>query len=254
MINIILCVKVVLSDILYKDNNIVDKYMLNPFDLYALELVLEIKRTTECKITCLCMGKEEIKEALVQCKAMGADDIILLSDKKFAGADTYATVYVLAQALKNLDYDIVVCGKQAVDGETGQVPYGLAARLNCICMGAISEIEVLEKNRVIVTQQKDNIKRKLACKLPIVMTYDDCTLKSPTINLMALKRAEKYQVTILKAQDLNLDTDKVGQQGSKTEVYSSTKPEYRKAEPILLQDEMEEMISKIYDILRIRKG
>ena len=76
MINIILCVKVVLSSIVYKNNNIVDKYMLNPFDLYALEQVLEIKRTTECKITCLCMGKEEIKEALVQCKAMGADDII----------------------------------------------------------------------------------------------------------------------------------------------------------------------------------
>ena len=71
---------------------------------------------------------------------------------------------------------------------------------------------------------------------------------------MALKRSEKYQMTILRTQDLNLDTDKVGQQGSKTKVYSSTRPEYRKAEPILLQDEMGEMISKIYDILRIRKG
>lgn len=253
MINIVLCMKVVLSNIVCNDNNVVDKYMLNPYDLYALEQLLELKKTTECKITCLCMGKDEIMNVLVQCKAMGADDIILLSDPNFAGADTFATTYVLSQAIKTIDYDIVVCGKQAIDGETGQVPYGLAVRLNCICISNTINIEMVKSESLIVNQQKDNNRRKIAIRLPVVITYNDFTLKRPRINLLALKRAQAYKINIRNAQDMNLDINKVGQKGSKTEVYSGSKLEYKKAETIYIDGEIDERIEKVNDILHIYK-
>src|SRR5690554_6269703 len=100
MINVVVCVKVVSANLIGRKEKVDGIYGLNPYDMYALNKVIELKKKVPCKITCLCMGKEDVKDVLVHCKAMGVDEAILLSDRLFSGSDTYATTYTLALAIK----------------------------------------------------------------------------------------------------------------------------------------------------------
>ena len=95
--------------------------IINPFDLHALEAGLQIKDKLGAKVTVLTMGPPQAETALREAVSMGADEAVLLTDRAFAGADTWATSYTLAKAIKKLSADIVFCGKQAIDGDTAQV-------------------------------------------------------------------------------------------------------------------------------------
>ena len=96
--------------------------IINPFDTYAIEEAIRLKEKFGGKVTVICMGPPQAKEALKEALAMGCDEAILLSDRAFAGSDTWATAYTLAQAIRRIgDFDVILCGKQAIDGDTGQV-------------------------------------------------------------------------------------------------------------------------------------
>ncbi|MCX7857896.1 MAG: electron transfer flavoprotein subunit beta/FixA family protein, partial [Deltaproteobacteria bacterium] len=109
-------------------------FIINPFDTHAVEEALKIKDTFGCKVTAISMGPPNTVQTLRKCLAMGVDDAILLSDIKFAGADTLATSFVLAEAIKRIQreygrIDLIICGKQTIDGDTAQVGPGIATRL-----------------------------------------------------------------------------------------------------------------------------
>ena len=106
------------------------KKILNPFDLYAIEAALRLKEAQGGKVTALSMGPPDAAEALKEAVSLGVDEAVLLSHRDFAGADTLATSYTLARAIERLSpFDLIVCGRQAIDGDTAQTGPGMAEQL-----------------------------------------------------------------------------------------------------------------------------
>jgi len=221
MLNIIICIKAIPYTLIGKKERSEQSLGINPYDMYALNKLIELKKKVDCKITCLCMGKLDAKDLLIHCKAMGADEAILLSDIAFAGADTYATTYTLEKAIKKLPYDLIVCGAQAVDGETGQVPFGLAKRLNTLCISNVEEIEDLCESSIRIQYNEENMRKTVSAKLPLVAVYNNFTIKVGKVNLLQLKRAQRTPIQVWNAADLQAEPEMLGQKGSLTKVYSS---------------------------------
>ncbi len=119
--------------------------IINPFDVYAIEEAIRLKETHGGKVTVITMGPPQAEKELRDAVAMGCDEAILLSDAGFAGADTWATAYTLARAIRKLgDYDLVLCGKQAIDGDTGQVGPGIAGQLGIPQVTYVSKLRSLD--------------------------------------------------------------------------------------------------------------
>ena len=119
--------------------------ILNPLDRYALELAMRVKESTDAKIIIISMGPPNAEKALKEAYSYGGDEMILLSDKAFAGSDTLATSYVLAQAVKKLEpFDLLFMGEESIDGETGQVPAETAAFLGILSFKGVLDIKTNE--------------------------------------------------------------------------------------------------------------
>src|ERR1035437_7219158 len=115
---------------------------INPFDMYALEEAVRIKeRAGEGRVTVITMGPPQAEKALREAIELGADEGILLSDRAFAGSDTWATAYTLACALKKIEFDVIICGMQAIDGYTGKVGPGIAVHMGIPQVTYVSKIE-----------------------------------------------------------------------------------------------------------------
>ncbi len=126
----------------------------NPFDLNALEEAVRIKEDIGGSITALSMGPSQAEETLREALSRGADDAILLSDKKFAGSDTWATSYTIAMAVKKIgDYDLILCGEKSVDGDTGQVGPEIAEILNIPHVAFVNEVTERDKNSITVRSE-----------------------------------------------------------------------------------------------------
>ncbi|WP_373265127.1 electron transfer flavoprotein subunit beta/FixA family protein [Hungatella hathewayi] len=215
---ILVCVKAVNSMLIQKNEaSEISRLTLNPYDTYSLLRAIELKnQNPESKITCLCMGPEAAKEVLTRCLAMGADDAILVTDVAFAGADTYATTLTLVKAIETIPYDLIFCGKCSVDGETGQVAGGLAARLGICCFTEVERVNV-EKDSLCVTYADDEVYRTVLVSYPLVLSFSDFCVQS-IVNLFALKKAKKKQIHILRIEDLAVKSEECGSSGSKTMV------------------------------------
>src|SRR5512139_3353553 len=124
--------------------------IINPYDLHALEEGLQIREKSGGKVTVLTMGPPQAENALREAISMGADEAVLLSDRAFAGSDTWSTSYTLAQALKKLGADIIFCGKQAIDGDTAQVGPETAEFLGIPHISYIRKIEEVKDNYIRV--------------------------------------------------------------------------------------------------------
>ena len=212
--NIIVLIKPVSEKYVNNNSANEENLVINPYDLYALSNIVELKnKNKDIHITCISMGSLKAKNVLIRCRAIGADDVILLSDEAFAGSDTYATIYILEQAIKKIGcFDIIVCGKKAVDGETGQVGYGLAYRLGVDCFTQVNEIlEVNGKNDISTfgNEIPDN-KYSGTITFSHINEENEETIKTPTpvmlifgpfmtqknISLLCLKRSIKKPVTV----------------------------------------------------------
>ena len=122
--------------------------IVNPLDLYAIETALNIRDEHGGEVIVISMGPAQAAEALREAIPMGADEAVLLCDSAFAGSDTYATAYVLSTAIKRIgQYDLIICGERATDGETGQVGPGIASFLNLPVITYVSRIDILVENR-----------------------------------------------------------------------------------------------------------
>ena len=145
--------------------------ILNPFDEFAVEEALRIREKHGGEVTAVTMGPPQAREALIKCLAMGADRAILLTDRAFAGADTWATAYTLSLAIKRLEHDIILCGKQAIDGDTAQVGPELAENLGIPQITFVKKVEVDEKSRkVLVHRETEDGYEVIECRLPVLLT------------------------------------------------------------------------------------
>jgi len=168
--------------------------IFNPEDLTALEMALQVKDRFGGTVTAITMGPPKASELLRECLYMGADKVYLISDRKFAGADTLATSYVLSEALKKIgDYDFVFGGRQAIDGDTAQVGPQTAEKLKLPQITYAQEILDIKKKKVTIQRKIDGGHEILESQLPVLITViKDAVIPRPfrAKRVMAFKSAK----------------------------------------------------------------
>jgi electron transfer flavoprotein beta subunit len=191
--------------------------VVNPWDEYAIEEAIRLKEKYGGKASALSMGPETAKEALKTCLAMGCDEAILISDPAMKGSDALATSYVLAKAIEKMgDVDVVLFGKQAIDGDTGLVPMGVARRLGWSPLTytiKIAELDPAAKT-IRVERLLEEGKQVVTSRLPAVIgTVKD--INEPRYpSFMGIRKAAKAAIPLWTAADLGCDLARIGRSGS----------------------------------------
>lgn len=227
---------------------------INPFDLYALEEAVRTKERMEASgeassVTVLSMGPPQAEEALREAISLGADDAILLSDRAFAGSDTWCTSYALALALRKLEPDLVFCGMQAIDGDTGQVGPGIAVHLNYAQAAYVAAIESLDAKRLVARRLIEEGYEVVEVRLPAVLTVVKEINEPRTPSLRGKMNAKKAQIPVWKASDIGAPEDRVGLLGSPTQVVKVMTPPCRTG-GATYQGEPAELADRLYDVLK----
>jgi electron transfer flavoprotein beta subunit len=223
--------------------------MLNPLDAYALEEALRLQEKTGCSLTLLSMGIRSAEALLREALALGADGAVLLSDRAFAGADTLATSYTLHKGLEKLGgCDLLLCGKQAADGDTAQVGPALAQRLGWPHLTDVSKIEQICSDSLICLRLTDDGYERTQIMLPGVITVvkEINTPRLPSIK--GLKMADKARIQILDAKDIAADIKLTGSAGSATRVISTFVPRRQREVEIIageLPRKVEQLLIKL---------
>ena len=193
--------------------------ILNPYDHYALEKALAIKAKTGAKVTVLSMGPNQAVAVLRLALALGADEGVLLSDRAFAGSDTWATAYALATAIRKIGaYDLILCGQMAIDGDTAQTGPGIANQLRIPQITFCSHVDA-NGNQVVVNKLIDGGKQILEADMPVLVTMTmpvDYAPKYPSF--LAAHNAQEKPVHTWTAADIGADPSKLGLNGSPTRV------------------------------------
>ena len=203
--------------------------IINPFDLYAIEEAVRLKETYNGTVTAISMGPPQAEAALREAVSLGVDNIILLSDRKFAGADTWATSLTLSAAIKKLgDIDIIFFGQQAIDGDTAQVGPGVAAHLDIEQLCFISKISSIEGKNIVVERLMEDGYDTLKTEMPLAISVVK-EINTPRLpSLRGKKNAKSVEMTIWNASDLELDENTIGLNGSPTQVVKIFSPQLTK--------------------------
>ena len=224
--------------------------IVNPFDMYAIEESLRLRERVGGKITVLTMGPPQAEAALREAISMGADQGILISDRAFAGSDTWATSYTLAMAIRKLgDFSVILCGKQASDGDTAQVGPGIATHLDLPQITYVRKIEQIAADRLVAERLLETgyevIETSLPCLLTVVKEINEPRLPS----LKGKMAAKKAQIVTWKAEDIGADKAMIGLNGSPTKVVRVFTPEPRKGGQ-MLTGEPEEVVAKLVEKIK----
>lgn len=223
--------------------------IINPYDLHALEAALQIKEKTGCKVTAITMGPPQAEEALREAISMGVDDVRLISDRAFAGADTWATSYALYKAIEKLGYDIILCGKQAIDGDTAQVGPEVAEFLNIPHISYVRNIEDVSTANIKVQRLMDEGYDVVESSLPVLMTVVK-ELNTPRLpSLKGKMAAKKAVITRMDLNAIGAEEENVGLKGSPTQVKNIFAPQ-AKTERKMLQGSIEEQLDALVQELR----
>ena len=196
----------------------------NPYDLVAVEIAVQLAEKHQGKVTVISMGPPQAESALRECLSIGADEAILLSDRAFAGADTLATSYTLAQAVAKLKQiepvQFVICGKQAIDGDTAQVGPGIATRLDFTQLTYVSEITKVDtdNNSVTVKREIDGGTEVIEGKLPVLLTVELELCTPRYAPLPEMLRSIRQEVKVWGAKDIEASPQQLGLKGSPTVV------------------------------------
>ena len=193
--------------------------VINPLDLYALEEAVALKEQYGGTVTVLTMGPESAKAALKEALSMGCDQAVLASDREFAGADTWSTSYVLAEAIKHLGaFDLILAGERATDGDTGQVGPGTAAWLDLPFLTYVSRVCGVAESLLIIERLVENGYETHEIELPCLLTVIK-ELNYPRLPTLTGKKMAKIAgIKVLTAADLPLIKANTGLQGSPTKV------------------------------------
>jgi electron transfer flavoprotein alpha/beta subunit len=224
--------------------------ILNPYDQFAVEESIRIRDCVgDGRITVLSMGPEQARSALMKCLALGADDAVLLSDRAFAGADTWATSYTLAQAVKKLgDFDIVFCGQQAIDGDTAQVGPELAQHLGISQVTYVEKVEVGGKKLILQKQTEDGY-QILEARMPVLLAGMPPTSFEPGYPPMSgILKAKKKPFEIWNAQYLGGDVSQYGLDGSFTQVVKTYSPPPR-GKSVMIEGDAHTVAGKLVEAL-----
>ncbi len=226
--------------------------IINPYDLHAIEAALQIKEKTGAKITVITMGPPQAEDALREAISMGADEVRLISDRAFAGADTWATSYALYKAIEKLGYDIILCGKQAIDGDTAQVGPEVAEFLNIPHIAYIRKVEDVSDKSIKVQRLMDEGYDVVESPLPVLLTVVK-ELNTPRLpSLKGKMAAKKAVITKMDLNAIGAEPENVGLKGSPTQVKNIFAPQ-SKADRKMLSGSVEEQVETLINELRSLK-
>lgn len=227
--------------------------IVNPFDLFAFEEALRIKDRTGARVTVLSMGPPQAEDALRKCISLGADDAILVTDKAFSGADTLATSYVLAAALRTLNeklpLDLVFTGKQTIDGDTAQVGPGIAIRLGYQLLTYVSRIAAIDAHdrRIVVERRAEGGVQVLQSRLPAVITMLEGTNTIRFADMPGMFQAARQEVQHWDRDAVAItDLTQVGLKGSPTVVAQVFAPKPKAVKALRIEGETPAAIAEAF--------
>ena len=193
-----------------------------------------IKEENGGTVTVITMGPPQAKDALKECLAMGADEAILISDKDFAGADTWATSYTLAKSVEAIGkYDLVLCGKEAIDGDTAQTGPGIAEHLGIPQVTYLQKIVKVEDDKMQVERVIDGGAETVEVPLPALMTCEKSMNEPRYATIKGTMKANKKEIPEYSAEDIKADPECIGLKGSPTKVKRVFAPEKKKGGEII---------------------
>jgi len=226
--------------------------IINPFDENAIEAALQLREKNGGKVTVITMGPPQAAEALKSAIAMGVDEVALISDRAFAGSDTWATSYTLSQAIKKLGKtDLILCGKQAIDGDTAQVGPGIAEWLGIPQVTFAVKIEVVNNVAKVERMLEEN-NEVVEMPLPGVITVVKQINEPRMPSLKGLMKAKKAVIRNMNAAELEADPANLGLNGSPTNVLKIFTPP-AKGGGEMLSGDAAEMVDKLISKLKERK-
>lgn len=223
----------------------------NPFDEFALEEALLTRENYDGEIIAISMGPEKANDVLRNALALTVNEAHRLTDDAFAGSDTFATASVLAAAVKKIgDVDIVFCGKQSTDGNTGVVGAELASMLGYSQLTYVSKVRQIDaaNKKIVVERAIEGGIEVIEAKLPAVVSVIKGINEPRLPNLMGIRKASKIEIPQWNADDLGVDKGKVGAAGSSTKVVEIAVPPPRGAGEIL-KGELEDIANIVTDKL-----
>ena len=201
--------------------------IVNPFDLNAVETGLQLREKNGGEVVVISMGPPQAAEALKECLAMGADKVYLISDRAFGGSDTLATSYTLASAIRKLGgCDMIICGKQAIDGDTAQVGPEMAEHLDISQVTYVAGVEV-DGDKVTVKREHEEGYETIATTLPVMLSVVKSINEPRLPTIKGTIKANAAEIPVLTVADLEVEADKLGLTGSPTLVKNIFTPEQR---------------------------
>jgi electron transfer flavoprotein beta subunit len=226
------------------------KSIINPFDMYALEEGVRLKERLGAHTIVVSMGPPQAEAALREALSLGIDEAILISDRAFAGSDTWVTSWVLSSAIKKIgDVALIICGKQAADGDTAQVGPGISAHLDIPQITYVKKIESLDSQVIKAARMTEEGYEVISSPLPCLITVVK-EINVPRLpSLKGLMRAKKAQLTAWTRKDLGLEVSSVGLEGSPTQVVRIFTPPPRQG-GIIWSGPAEDSVEKLVQALR----
>lgn len=223
--------------------------VVNPFDEYAIEEGLSLRERYGGNVKVISMGPPQAESALKESIAMGSDEAWLATDKKFAGADTWATSYTLALCIEKIaPYDIIICGLKTTDGDTGQVGPGLAEHLSIPHICYVNKILEYKEGKIKLTRALDEGVETLETSLPLLITVSKEINEPRLPTLRSRIRARKAVIHQLTSKDVDADREKLGLEGSPTRVVKIFTPKTPEGGEII-KGSPEELANRLYQKL-----
>jgi len=227
--------------------------IMNPFDRHALEEAVRLKEERGGTVTAVSMGPPQAEAVLREAISCGADDGVLVSDRAFAGADTWATSYTLARAVSTLGtFDLVLCGKQAIDGDTAQVGPGLACQLDRPYVTCVQKIRSVDDGSMVVERMMDDGYDVVRLPLPALLTVVKDINEPRVPSLKGKMKAKKAEIRVLTAADIGAENQYIGLAGSPTQVVSVFTPQPRGNRTVFtgtVEEQVEQLVAQLKEIL-----
>ena len=227
--------------------------IVNPDDLAGVEAALNLKEEYGGNVTVISMGPSQTTSMLKELYAMGVDDCILVSDRAFAGSDTWATSKILSTAIKRLEYDLIIAGRQAIDGDTAQVGPQVAEFLNIPQVSYVEAIGSVDNGKINLTKAYETHSVKLRCVLPCLITTLSEMNKPRYMHAKHIFNIDALKVKVLTNEDLGLKEDEIGLKGSPTKVHKTAVKSVQK-ETLKLRLSPEDAAEKIIDTIQGKEG
>lgn len=220
--------------------------IVNPFDKNAVEAALQLKEKHGGKVTVITMGPSQAEEALKECLAMGADEAYLVSDRAFGGADTLATSYTLAAAIRKIGkFDVILCGKQAIDGDTAQVGPEIAEYLDIPQITYAAKVDI-SGDVVRVEREHEDGYEVIESQMPILLTVVKSINEPRFPSVKGTMKANRKAIPVITVSDLDVDPDRLGLKGSPTQVRKIFSPQQRTQGEIIHADNAREAVRALF--------